>query len=62
MPHSSDAYEAPRIEKLPFVTYGKHPDREVLSSADVTDLPDAQALLEEFGSPLFVVTESRLRN
>jgi len=61
MPHKSKAYEAPRIEKLPFVTYGKHPDREVLSTADVTDIPDAQALVEEFGSPLFVVNESRLR-
>ena len=62
MPHESNAYEAPRIEKLPFVTYGKHPDREVLSSADVTDIPDARGLVEEFGSPLFVVTESRLRH
>ena len=62
MPADSTAYEAPRIEKLPFVTYGKHPDREVLSSADVADIPDAQALIEAFGSPLFVVTESRLRH
>jgi diaminopimelate decarboxylase len=62
MPPKSNAYEAPRIEKLPFVTYGKHPDREVLSSADVADIPDAQAMVEEFGSPLFVVTESRLRH
>jgi len=61
MSHKSCAYEAPRIEKLPFVAYSKHPDREVLSTADVSDIPDAQALVEEFGSPLFVVTESRLR-
>ena len=62
MPRKSKAYEAPRIEKLPFVTSGKHPDRELLSTADVTDIPDARALVEEFGSPLFVVNESRLRD
>jgi len=55
-------YEAPRLEKLPFLTYGKHVQRDVLASASAEKIPMAEKLVAEFGSPLFVISESRLRD
>jgi diaminopimelate decarboxylase len=54
-------YEAPRLTPLTFTAVSKHLTGDIGTSADFDDAYDAKALLEEFGSPLFVISESVLR-
>ncbi|MFQ5775936.1 MAG: hypothetical protein ACE5GS_15555, partial [Kiloniellaceae bacterium] len=55
-------YEPPRITRLPFVASTKHLPREISAAADLDDEIDAAALVRRFGSPLFVISERRLRH
>jgi len=54
-------YEPPKITKLPFVAFTKHLPREISVATDFEEEFDAAALVAEFGSPLYVVSEARLR-
>ena len=54
-------WEAPRIEPLTFTSVGKHLAADVLPGKGFADIPDIGGLLAEYGSPLFVVSESALR-
>lgn len=55
-------YEAPTFERLPFLAYGKYAPRDVLKSADADQIPFAKQLVAKYGSPLYVVSEARLRS
>jgi diaminopimelate decarboxylase len=54
-------YEAPRLVLLPFVAFDKHRQRMV---APASALPGVNVpkLIKQFGSPLFIVSEARLRD
>jgi diaminopimelate decarboxylase len=56
-------YEAPTLTTLPFLAYGKHAARELIAADD----PDneeirSRDLVRAYGSPLYVVSEQRLRD
>jgi len=55
------AYEAPTITRLPFVAFDKHMPHEISVEPDLDEDFDAAILMERFGSPLYVVSERRLR-
>lgn len=54
-------YEAPRLTPLTFTAVSKHLTAEIASSAEFAEPFSPQELMAEFGSPLFVVSESALR-
>jgi diaminopimelate decarboxylase len=55
-------YAPPRITPLPFIAYTKHFTRAIgVAAGESDDAFDADALVAEYGSPLFVVSERRLR-
>jgi diaminopimelate decarboxylase len=54
-------YEPPEITRLPFIAYTKHHPREITPVAHIDDDFDAAALVERFGTPLYVISEGRLR-
>lgn len=54
-------YEAPRLRQLAVGPMGKHRLVDVLPASVVEGGWDAAELVERFGSPLFVVSEERLR-
>lgn len=54
-------YRPPRIEPIGITTVGKHPVHDVSSLDQIDGRADVGALVEEFGSPLFVVSEAGLR-
>jgi hypothetical protein len=54
-------YEPPRLTPLTFTAVSKHLTADVGSASAFDDVYDAAALLQEFGSPLFVISESALR-
>lgn len=54
-------YETPRLEELPFLAYGKQLPRAVLSAESMDGGVPARQLVTQFGSPLFVISEERLR-
>ena len=53
-------YEAPRLILLPFVAFDKHRQRTV-SPTNALPGVDVAKLVKQFGSPLFIVSEARLR-
>lgn len=55
------AYEPPEITRLPFVAFAKHMPHEITAAVEFDEELDAAALLAQYGSPLFVVSEQRLR-
>jgi len=55
------AYESPRLEPLPFLAMRKPGIQDVLATDHLDGGIRARALLEKFGSPLYVVSEERLR-
>lgn len=54
-------YDAPQLTPLPFLAFAKHQARPILPTAGVEDGVDIAKLVEQYGSPLFVVSERRLR-
>jgi diaminopimelate decarboxylase len=54
-------YEPPLLEPLPFLAVGKHGARNIHAASSQTDGIDYQALQREYGSPLYVISEDRLR-
>jgi len=54
-------YEPPRLTPLTFTAVSKHLTADVGSVGEFDDAYDAAALVKEFGSPLFVISESALR-
>jgi len=55
------AYRPPRIEPIGVTTVGKHPVHDVSSLDQIDGAADIGALVDEFGSPLFVVSEPGIR-
>jgi diaminopimelate decarboxylase len=58
-----ELYAPPALTPLPFMAFNKHQTRSLLPPADThaEDDYDAAALMAEYGSPLYVVSERRLR-
>ncbi len=54
-------YEPPRLEPLPFLAFDKHQTRSILSAPSFEEDYDVADLLAEYGSPLYIVSERRLR-
>ncbi|MGE5145982.1 MAG: hypothetical protein ACM3N5_04500, partial [Candidatus Eiseniibacteriota bacterium] len=54
-------YEAPRLTPLTFTAVSKHLTAEISSAAEFAEPYSPQELMAEFGSPLFVVSESAVR-
>jgi diaminopimelate decarboxylase len=54
-------YEPPRLTPLTFTAVSKHLTADIGASGEFDDVYDAAALLQEFGSPLFVISENALR-
>ena len=55
-------YAPPRISHLPFIAFTKHQPHAVNAVADADEARyDAAKLVREFGSPLYVISEERLR-
>jgi len=55
------SYEAPRLTPLTFTAVSKHLTAEVSSAGEFAEPYSPEELMAEFGSPLFVVSESALR-
>ena len=53
------SYEPPLLEPLPFLAVAKHGAKHIHAAQD--DSIDYQALQREYGSPLYVISEDRLR-
>ena len=60
---TSELYAPPALTPLPFMAFNKHQTHSLMppAHAQAQDDYDAAALLGEYGSPLYVVSESRLR-
>lgn len=54
-------YVPPRISHLPFIAFTKHFTPTVAAAADAEEEYDAAKLVREHGSPLYVISERRLR-
>lgn len=54
-------YEPPTIESLAITSVGKHRIHDVAPAPALDEILDARALLQQFGSPLFVLSEKALR-
>jgi len=54
-------YESPLLEPLPFLAVGKHGAKNIHAAGSQTDGVDYRALQQEYGSPLYVISEDRLR-
>jgi hypothetical protein len=54
-------YQPPRIMHLPFIAFTKHLTRPIMAAEDTADGVSAADLVQRHGSPLFVVSERRLR-
>ena len=60
---TSELYAPPALTPLPFMAFNKHQTHSLMppAHAQADDDYDAAALLGEYGSPLYVVSERRLR-
>lgn len=54
-------YTPPQVTPLPFIAFDKHHARSLLPAFELSEQIDAKALLATYGSPLYVVSEQRLR-
>jgi diaminopimelate decarboxylase len=54
-------YQRPLIEVLPFLALGKHQLHNITVAADEPFTTDTTELLQKFGSPLYVISEQKLR-
>ncbi len=55
-------YEAPSIELVQINTIGKHSILNMGTSSVFEEVDDVEKLLNEYGSPLFLLSEKKLRN
>lgn len=55
-------YQAPLIEPLTFTAVSKHLAADILPGTEFDEGYDTADLLDRFGSPLFIVSESTLRS
>lgn len=58
---ASKKYEAPNLRPLAIASVGKHDVLDVAPIASLDETYDVKAMMAEYGSPLFVVLEKRLR-
>lgn len=56
-----EPYASPTLTPLPFMAFSKHQSPNVLVHDNMVDEFQSRELMREFGSPLYVVSESRLR-
>lgn len=54
-------YLPPRISQLPFIALTKHFTRDLSPASQVEEDYDAAELVAQYGTPLFVISERRLR-
>lgn len=54
-------YEAPLLEPLPFLAFDKHQTRSVAAAPSFEEEFDLASLMDTYGSPLYIVSEQRLR-
>ena len=54
-------YVSPEIKQLPYLAYTKQLPHDIKLASDFGDPIDAETLVKEFGSPLYIVSERRLR-
>ena len=55
-------YVPPEIKQLPYLAYTKQLPHDIKLASDFGEPIDAEALVGEFGSPLYIVSEKRLRD
>lgn len=55
------AYEPPRLDPLTFTAVGKHLTGDILTGSKFDEQYDVSQLMAAYGSPLFIVSESMLR-
>jgi len=56
-----DNYEAPNIELIQINTIGKHSILNMNTSAVFEEVEDVEKLIQEYGSPLWLLSEDKLR-
>ena len=56
-----EAYASPGLTPLPFMAFSKHQSPNVLVHDNSLDEFQSRELIEQYGSPLYVVSEQRLR-
>ena len=55
-------YAPPEVTPLPFIAFDKHHARSLLPTFEFSEKIDARSLLSAYGSPLYVISEERLRH
>lgn len=56
-----EAYVSPCLTPLPFMAFSKHPHTNLLVPDNAVDAQQSRELIQTYGSPLYVVSELRLR-
>ena len=56
-----DNYEAPNIELIQISTIGKHSILNMNTSSVFEEVEDVEKLMEKYGSPLWLLSEKKLR-
>ncbi|MFQ5763367.1 MAG: hypothetical protein ACE5GT_00420 [Rhodospirillales bacterium] len=56
------SYAPPRITPLTYTAVSKHLAADILPSSEFDEPYDVAALLREYGSPLFIISEKKLRS
>lgn len=59
--HEPRPYVPPKITHLPFIAYTKHLTRTFTAPVQAEEECDAAELVRQYGTPLFVISERRLR-
>ena len=59
--HEPKPYVPPRITQLPFIAFTKHLTRNLTLPMPAEEEYDANELVRKYGTPLFVISERRLR-
>ena len=59
---SKKKYVPPEIKQLPYLAYTKQLPQDIKLASDFGEPIDADSLVKEFGSPLYIVSEKRLRD
>lgn len=59
--YESKQYVPPKIAHLPFIAFTKHFTRNVTLAAEAEEEFDGAELVKKYGTPLFVISERRLR-
>ena len=61
-PKNKKSYESPVLAPLPFLAINKHAQREISVCTKINGGVSVENLLNEYGSPLYIISEDRLRS